>query len=486
MIERSKQATREAALFLLVAGLYFMYLLRSGYDRFYLDAEDYWLLGDLFESGGHFSLLAFEDDRRGYSLPLLNHFLDAIASSAGWGEVTIVKLPGALTAATLGVFVLPRLARMLFPSASVGWGRVLALNVVIFLYWRDHFAFPLADFPALLAAAVALLALLRATTPGYVIAGLGFGLAANLRPAYLPALLGAVAVAGLSGRSAGRRRSGLVLVLAGALVASLPQVLINQRHGDSWSYLAPGSGGVSGLQLTAGMRLQKYESYVGAELDYPQPEVRYLDPATTHVLEEEEGLSEVRSYGQYARIVIRHPAEIAAGYVRRIFNGLDVTYPTPYIRDLGNRSTFLSLLQYTLMFLALARLLLPDARSALGRAHWAAVALLVSPCLTALPTAVEPRFFLPLQALVYMLVCFGPGTGRSLFGETSGRRAGLLVSYVAFLAVCLSLSSATLAQLEHPGPTLGIAGTITSPRDCHVRDHLALVTSGRDCHASSG
>ena len=70
-------------------------------------------------------------------------------------------------------------------------------------------------------------------------------------------------------------------------------------------------------------------------------------------------------------MVIHDPAEMAAGYGRRLFNGLDVQYPTPYIRDLGDRSTVLSLLQYTLMFLALARLLLPDARSRLGRIRWA-------------------------------------------------------------------------------------------------------------------
>ena len=47
---------------------------------------------------------------------------------------------------------------------------------------------------------------------------------------------------------------------------------------------------------------------------------------------------------------------MTASYARHLFNGLDVKYPTPYIRDLDNTSTALSLLQYTLLFLALARL----------------------------------------------------------------------------------------------------------------------------------
>jgi hypothetical protein len=66
---------------------------------------------------------------------------------------------------------------------------------------------------------------------------------------------------------------------------------------------------------------------------------------------------------------------------------------------------------------------------------------------TAVTGAVEPRFFLPLQLLVYMLVCFGPDSRTSLLGGSVGRRAGLAVSYAAFVLVCLTLSSATLAHI---------------------------------------
>src|SRR5207245_115919 len=123
------------------------------------------------------SLLAYHDlpngYPRGYALPLLNHALQAIGSALGIGSVTIVRVWGALLAATLGVFVAPRLACALFPAAQITVGRVLALNALIFLYWRDHFGFPLTDFPALLAAAVGVIGLLRRRPVGYVVAGLG-------------------------------------------------------------------------------------------------------------------------------------------------------------------------------------------------------------------------------------------------------------------------------------------------------------------------
>jgi hypothetical protein len=465
----------ELVCFPVVALAYGLHFLLSGYNRFYFDASDYWDQGKRFEHNGHFSLLAYDGQFRGYALPLLNHVLQVVASGLGLGAVTIVKIFGAFLAATLGVVVVPRLARVLFPAAAIGAGRVLALNALIFVYWRDHFDFPLSDFPALLAASIGLLGLFRGTTRGYLLAGLGFGLAANVRPAYLPAAVACVGVAAfLPPGSPGWRRRGLAatLVVAGALVASLPQVLINEHQRGNWSPLVPNGRSISLLQLSQGMHDQKYETYVGPLTRYPQPDVFYIDPATTHVLKQEHifqsvivfGLyAEITSYGQYARIVFHHPAEMAASYVRHIFNGLDVQYPTPYVRDLGDRSIVFALLEYTLMFLAIARTLLPDARRALGRIRWAGIVLLLATCLTAVPGAVEPRFFLPVQLLIYMLVCFSPTTHTSLLGGGIGRRAGLFVSYVAFVLLCLTLSSATLAQLEHPGPTLGLGNMGKSP-----------------------
>ena len=128
--------------------------------------------------------------------------------------------------------------------------------------------------------------------------------------------------------------------------------------------------------------------------------------------------------------------------------------------------TLLALLEYTLMFVAIVRLLLPDARRTLGGVRWAGIVVLLSPCLTAIPSAVEPRFFLPLQLLIYMLVCFALGTRVALFGGSVPRRVGVAAACVVFVLVCLTLSSATLGQLEHPGPTLG-AGTSETIADVH-------------------
>jgi hypothetical protein len=128
---------------------------------------------------------------------------------------------------------------------------------------------------------------------------------------------------------------------------------------------------------------------------------------------------------------------------------------------LGDSSVVLSILLYTLVFAALVRLLLPSARRALGPIRWIGVVLLLSPIVTAVPGAVEPRFFLPLQLLVYMLVCFAPAPLAGLVGSSVRHRVTLAVAYAAFVLLCLTLSSATLSHLQHPGPTLGIGTTVS-------------------------
>jgi hypothetical protein len=445
----------QAFCFALVAGVYLLHLFLSGYDRFYYDAEGFWQLG----KGGHFGY-----PWRGYSIPLLTFILHHAASVVAVGDVTIVKIWGAVLAATFGVVILPRLSRVLFPKATIGIGRILAVNALIFLYWRDHFNFPLVDFPAMVAASIGVIGLLRVTTWGYVIAGLSLGLAVNLRGNYAPALLAAVVVAGalpLRPRCLRRRALAVTVVLIGALAVSSPQILINYRQHGSWSPGIPTAHDFTLILFWIGMNSQKYETYVGPRDGYPLPGVYYVDPATRRLLDEE-GISAVMVPGpgqgrdpafpgirRYVRLVFDQPIEMAASYVRHIFNGLDVKYPTPYVRNLGNRSLILSLLQYTLIFMAAARLLIPSARRALGRVRWLGIAVLLGACLAVLPTSAEPRYYLPMQALVYMLTCFGTATRASFLGGSTSRRAALGVSYVGFLLICVTLSSTTLALREY-------------------------------------
>jgi len=273
----------------------------------------------------------------------------------------------------------------------------------------------------------------------------------NLRPAYLLAAAGAVVVAALVPLRPWRSLRHVVaptLVLAGALVVSVPQIAINHHQRSSWSPTVTGASEIGRGQLGWGLVLQKYETYVGPRSEYPRHRVFYFDPVANDVREEER-ISEIASYREYLRVVFRHPAEMATSYALHTFNGIDVRHATPYIRDLRGGHVVVSMLLYTLLFAALARLVLPSARRRLGEISWIAVGLLIVPTLTAIPGAVEPRFFLPLHLLVLILVCFGPDTVASFFGGSTVRRLGLAATYVPFVILCVTLSAATDAQIEY-------------------------------------
>jgi hypothetical protein len=445
----------QVSCFVFVAAVYLLHFFLFGYDRFYYDAEGFWQLG----KGAHFAY-----PWRGYSVPLLSYTLHDVAAVVHVGDVTIVELWGAVLAAGLGVVILPRLARELFSNASIGIGQILAVNALLFMYWRDHFNFPLVDFPALAAASIGLVGLLRSTARGYAVAGLGIGLAANFRSNYIVALLLALVAASLLPRGewdARRRARATTVVVAGTLVVTVPQMSINELKHESLSPTIPAAHDQTLITLWLGMRSQKYETYVGSRKGYPFSGVYYADPATRRLLEQE-NISLVRVPGpgpglenafpgvrRYLRLVFDHPIEMAASWSRHVFNGLDVKYPTPYIRNLGDRSSLLSLLQYTLIFAAVARLLIPSARRMLGRIRWFGLTVLVSACVAVVPTSAEPRYYLPLHVLIYMLAIFGPGTRAQILGGTRGRRVALGVAYAGFLLVCVTLSSSTMALRQY-------------------------------------
>jgi hypothetical protein len=443
---RIRRAAPELACFLLVTSVYLAHFVRAGYDRFYHDSAEYWELRTSFGDG--FSLLAYDDPFRGYTLPLLNRALGWIADVSGASDVTTVEAVGGLLAATLGVIVLPRLARVLFSEAVVTWPRVLVLNALVFAFWRDHFAFPLSDFPAVLAACVGLIALFRSSTAGYLVAGLAFGVAANMRPAWAAATLIVLVAAALPVlRGAARRRgaTAAVLVATGLVIVAAPQVAMNVRHHDTWSPAPARSRDISMVQLNGGLVAQRYETYIGPQDRYPRTKVFYRDPVASMLANDE-----VESYGEYLRLVATNPHRLAGSYVLHTFNGLHVLYPTPYVRDLRDTSWALSVAQYSIVFLAVLTLVLPDARRALGRVRWLGLVVLAVPSLTAIPGAMEPRFFLPVHLLAYSLVCFGGGLRSALAGGGARRGVAVGAAYGAFLALWLVLAEATQAQIEFP------------------------------------
>ncbi len=444
-----------AVLVLLV--VYGVYLPLSGYHRFYFDSTHYWVYGQQFFKTGSFSLLSYTNSLRGYVFSLLLAPFAVAQPHLGPTPSQFMKPLGALTAALFYGALGPALWRAAAGPAApvVGLGRRLVFGAVGFVVWRDYFNFPLSDFPALFALGVALWALLA--WPGWcgaVLAGLAVGVAVNMRPVFQAALpfVGLLALwpgrAGAGPRWAGWARTagfvvGLALVLA-------PQFYINAHNfgvRTPW-VLAYRQGDIGGLlekQLQWGLQYQKYESNVGP--DYPISEMFFRD-VRGRVLLAGTGLSHFDSPAQYLALALRQPVGVAGVWLRHLFNGLDVQYPTPYITRVYAPSGLLPWVNYTVLLAGALVLLRWGRRGAVPWRAWLVLTALLMPCMGALPVAMECRFLLPLQVVLSAAAAFGAHPVRAWRGASRAGRAAGAVGYLAFLGLAFAASARAQGQLE--------------------------------------
>jgi hypothetical protein len=436
--------------------LYAVYLPLSGYTQAHLrfDAAEYWELSLKFTPNSGFSLLAYDDALRGYLGPLLLLPARLLGHYTGWSIMTTAKVLGAGWAAVLFGVAVPELWAQASGRAVSG-GRWLVLLGLTFAFWRGYFNFTLTDMPALALLLLSLVAVGRAGWAWAAAAGLLLAAALNMRPVYLasaPAFLWLLSTA-----SGSRKAWPRVAALAsGAALVLLPQLLINRMHFGQNTPLVLAR--LAGLQtgslylekINWGLEQQKYETTYGT--DYPDAAMLFRDEAGTQLLREA-GVPYFSTYQAYAGALLRRPVRAAGIMARHLFNGLDIQYPTPYIKTVYQPSWGLAWLNYTVWFGAALVL----ARGHLRRwplRHWLALAVLLLPCLVVLPLGMECRYLLPLHLLLCVGFSFGwpaTWTWNTFLGFPWPRRLLLLVGYLGFVGLCFVASAAAQATLEY-GP----------------------------------
>jgi len=431
--------------------------LLEGEQPFYYDSLAYWNLGGSFVRDGTFSLLNFDDPTRGYLWPVTMLALSELAHGLEWTASSLITIFNAVVFALIATVLAPALANLAWPEQRWGLWRRLGMAALVLVFWRSYLNFPLTDFPALAAALVALLATARSESPGWMlVTGVASAAAINMRPAYIvliPAVLCLVAMAWWRQRGAPRLSvgrlvlCGLLLVL-GFTVISLPQSLSTHRHHDRWSFVPGAAGGLSSLQFTEGMRLQRYETFVGS--GQPGPSMRYADRTGERILQQR-GDATIDNVREYLGVVASHPLDIGGVFARHVINGFDQRYSTPYVENLGSQRS-LRLVGFLLVFLALVRLAWPTARRSLGHTRWRYLAALLLCASPVVASAVETRFLLPAYLLVYLTV-LAPGWPNPFPSThpvgTRIRTAGLLIaSFALYMAIVLHVVNNATRQLR--------------------------------------
>ena len=449
----------------LLLGLYASYLPFSGYDALYYDANNYWELGRQYGKTGAFQFLSFTDSLRGYFFPLLLAPLAILGPHIDCSPIALMRPLGAIMAAVLFGALGPALWRAIgVPTSSrVSLFRRLVFGVLGFALWRDYFNFSLTDFPALFALATTLWALLSGRSVGKsLLSGVALGAAVNMRPVLLAALpfVGLLALLpepDQASPAGGLRRQGAWahrgVVALGLTLVLAPQFYLNKHHfgvGTPW-VLARQPAENNGLylkQLSWGLQYQKYETNIGK--DYPTAEMFFLDQRGAALLNTSAG-GRLGGQSQYLVLALQHPLALLGVWQRHLFNGLDLQYPSPYIKKVYVRTWPLAWLNYTVLFGGLAVLLSKLKRRGASLRVWLVLAALLMPCVAAVPVAVECRFFLPLHLVLSAAVAFGAQPMRAWRTASGWQRVGWVTTYAVVVAACFMASVKAQNSLEH-GP----------------------------------
>jgi hypothetical protein len=430
----------------------------QGQKLFYGDSANYWQLGSTFTRDGHFSLLNFESEVRGYAWPLAIHLLQVFRDGVRWTDSSVVKLWNVVLFALIGAVLVPRLAEITWPQQRWGFMRRVGLAALLVVFWSGDLSYPLSDFPGVALALLALIAVAHPDTPGWMLlAGAAAGLAIDVRAAYVPFVLMLPAIVALAWfdqrrvehASLARRALCIGLLVVGFVGVSLPQALSSHRHYGTWSFIPGRPSDLAQEHFVMGMYSQRYDTLVTPQGGAYQ--VIYLDHTGLRLLREQPNAT-INSTGEYLGVVADHPLAMAELLGRHAVNGFDMRYSTVYVEHLDSGGhLWLRIAGFLLVFLALVRVLWPAARRSLGPTRWRYPIALLLCCATSVFTAVETRYMLPAWLLGAMLVLAPRWPSPIGDGRTGPRRfltaAVLVVVGLAFTAVVWHVVSGATAQV---------------------------------------
>jgi len=432
-----------------------IYTLQRSYNPFVHDSSYYWSLSNSFIANENFSLFNFQNDLRGYFFPFLLYILKTMAVFIPMDEKIFFNISTSLFFTFFSVYILPWFTHALFGWKKILSGRALS-GVLIFFFWRGYFLYPLSDFPALASFLIGVTLFVKALrNPTNVImpiiSGFFLGIATNIRPIYQASLLILLTAAPMFLWKSYKKKQillWLVFFLLGCTVVLFPQYQINKIHFQNKSpWVKARYGSDESLyvkQLFWGLGTQKFESNIGN--NYPSIAVIYEDPFIQNL--QKTNLLKDKTLSQYFKIVRRYPLDMGISYFRHMFNGLDIFFSTPYVKNVYAKHTFLSVVNYLIWLLIALHLLKTDI-SQVDNLSAIGVISLLFPVLLAIPTAVEIRFFLQAHILAYGVIAFGYDLTRlakSLLWN-KWELIRFIILCVFWVILCFTLSTATIENL---------------------------------------
>ncbi len=415
LLTKQKSSLWQMVFFLILSILYLIAIHPTG--RSYFDSNGYINLAKSFFIEGDFSLLNYPLDIRGVWFPLiLSPFYEYFAW-LGWKPLSAIVM----------VFFVYFFPQMLLEKREFNYLflRRIITFFLLCMFWSGVFIYPLTDAVALLLFSTGIWCILKHSKLGYSIGALLFYIAYNTRTIYLfpimAIVIGYIVLLFLKDR---KRVIPclLAMFIGGMVIAPIPQVIVNyNNYGtisievitvDDESY----PQGLFVWQLAEGLKLMQYETNINEESGYPIGGIRFEDPVGMKLLEEEGMDSLTMSMSDFMKVVFKYPADVIGIYIRHFINMLNPVWGEVYIKNIHKLKLHLTLLNYSMLFLGTAKILM----TYLGRnkerrfkdiilskgEKWLIYLVIIMPCIMILPGAIEQRFFFPMYMLLYVLIVY--------------------------------------------------------------------------------
>lgn len=338
----------------------------------------------------------------------------------------------------------------------------LAINVVWLFFWIDYLVLSLSDFPALFLCGVFAYCLLMLEEPGgsdargkvrTALIAFSAGLCAygayNVRAVYGYGIIATIAIFIWRNRRKDYKLLVAIALIMGVALAAIPQVEVNRINDNTYLPLVPtwnySSADLKNVQLSMGLRLDRYETYVGTD-PTQKPNMCFEDSAGIE-LSQREGLTGGVSLGELALLTAKYPLDIVSIYGKHLVNYLTVLWNHCYIYDI-RVNTFgivvANMLLWIVSILAVVSATGGQASAWLKERCWIQQPFILV-CLFMIPGAPEVRFFISLYTLMYGFLAYGLDVDW-FRGCVRAHPARYLIAALVLLCVWATVVGGTLAS----------------------------------------
>lgn len=398
----------------------------------YYDSGAYWTLADGVIDEG---LLAYPESFRGYFFPTLISLLKRISIHIFSSRWMLFILFGSFCAAFTITIIIPWFLKV----KEITVKRYLIgsiVNTIIFWYfWKDAIIYPLSDIFAMFFYAIGIMTLVNIVKLdgknlilkaflSSVFTGLALYAAYNTRTIYLlPSVLTVVVIIIYiyKGKIPSRHKFKKIITLVlgcviGIGILATPQMIINEHYTGKFTpkvlteFKSDYQYSLSEWQLLQGMMYERYETYVGADIENQKTGgVIFYDSAGQKIVELEQ-LGINISVIEFLKLFFKYPLDFIGMYVRSTISYMTLIWNELYVTDLMVDKSINIGICIIFWIIAFSALFFTPKQKALQWIKNTIVSIplicYIVPCILIIPAAPEVRFFLPLYLLCYGYLCY--------------------------------------------------------------------------------